>query len=204
MEKEPLDPARAAVVFANHHYWWDGYVCYLLAHHWRRERGMVWMREWRVFPPFHTVGAMPFPDDDMRVRIRTVRRTLRRLRDSPSVLFLFPERDLHPAPVLLPFQRVLFWLHRQLPDVTFVPAAVQIVAGIHEYPELYILRGLAFRSEEENEEKWLNEAQSEVARLLEALDAARQSEPERFQCILEGKRSINERWRCSGRPPGGS
>jgi hypothetical protein len=69
---------------------------------------------------------------------------------------------------------------------------------------MYIVRGRAFQSEGENEQRWLNEAQNEVARLLDALNTTRQSAPERFQCILEGKRSINERWRCSGRPLAGS
>ena len=200
-ERGRPDPGRSIIVFANHHYWWDGYLVHLLQQHWGFGTVMVWMREWRRFPPFGSLGAMPFPDDDMKTRIATIRQTLRTLKNTPSMLFLFPERDLHSAPTLLPFHRSLFWLHRQLDEIPLLPVAIQVVAGIHQYPEVFIATNRHFCCEESDEKAWLECARSEIAGLLGDLDRLQRSSPESFRRILDGRQSANERWRCSGRPP---
>ncbi len=196
-EQRPLDPGRPAIVFANHHHWWDGHFLHLLAQEWRPGRSMVWMKELSWFPPFGALGAMPFPDDDALARARTIRRTVRALRTTPSVLFLFPEGDLHPGPDLDPFGRSLFWLHEKLPDVPMVPAAIRICEGIHQYPEGFILAGHPFGCEEESQEEWLDRARDAVGRLMVELDQGIRDSPDTFRCVLEGRLSIDER-RCSG------
>lgn len=200
-ERDRPDPAQSTIVFANHHYWWDGYLVHLLRCHWRLEAGFVWMRDWRAFPPFGTLGAMPFPDDDVKARVRTIRRTLRLMRTAPSTLSIFPEGDLHPAPVLLPFNRALLWLHRQLPEVPLLPLAIEIVPGIQQYPEVFLRTGEFFSCAENDEQAWLNGAAEAVENLLGDLVLLREKSPDTFERILQGRPSISEPWRCSRRGP---
>lgn len=191
-------PGRSTILFANHHYWWDGYFAFLLRRHWQIETGMVWMSKMRAFPPFGTLGAMPFPADNVRVRMGTIRRTMRTLKDTPSILMLMPEGQLHEAPSLFPFQRSLVWLHRQLPEVDLLPAAIEVVQGIGQYPDVYMTTGDFFRANETDEQAWLDRAKEEVERLLASVDTARAQSPDEFKQILEGKKSAHERWKCSG------
>ncbi len=182
-----------AILFAPHHYWWDGYLCYWLSRVWG-VRAMVWMREWRRFPPFWSLGAMPFPNDNIALRMRAVRRTIWQLQQPGNLLFLFPEGELHPAPEVWAFQRALHWLHRQLPAVCLLPMAIEIVTGIHQYPEAYVLVGEPFESGRSNPDEWLNEARTCVQALLQQLSAARRDCPERFRTVLRGRLSDHERW----------
>jgi|FaiFalFF_MnMetaG_3_1042247.scaffolds.fasta_scaffold00294_3 hypothetical protein len=182
-----------AIVFAPHHYWWDGYLCYWLSRVWG-VRGAVWMREWRRFPPFWSLGAMPFPDNQTAIRLRTIRQTLRWLQQPGNLLFLFPEGALHPAPEVWAFQRALYWLRCQLPAVSLLPMAMEIVQGVHQYPEAYIVIGEPFESEMGESTRWLEQARRRVQTLLEALHQARLQHPEQFRKVLSGRLSANERW----------
>ncbi len=196
-EQEPLEARCPAIVFANHHYWWDGHFLHLLAREWRPGKSMVWMKELTPFPPFRALGAMPFPEDDAVARARTIRQTVKALRSTAALLFLFPEGDMHPAPDLGPFHRSLFWLHEKLPGTALMPAAIRIVEGIHQYPEAFILAGRPFACEEPNSDLWLGRARDVVRTLLEELDELLRGAPRAFRCILAGRLSIDER-RCSG------
>jgi 1-acyl-sn-glycerol-3-phosphate acyltransferase len=118
------DLSRPVILFANHHYWWDGYLGYWLIRAWGRSM-VVWMEAYRRFPPFRATGALPFPPDDPQVRARTVRRTVQILRTEPAALLLFPEGVLHgDTERLLPFQRSLHWLACRVPQATLLPLAI--------------------------------------------------------------------------------
>lgn len=197
LEMEPLDPSRPAIVFANHHYWWDAYLLHVLSREWRPRQARVWMRELTPFPPFAALGALPFPRDDAVERAMTVRRTLRELQTAPTLLFLFPEGELHPAPRLLPFGRALYWLHEQLPEVPLCPAAIRIAQGIHQRPEAQVLLGRPLGVAGEGQAEWLGAARSSVGQLLEDLERRWEAEPLSFRCIVEGRLSVDEN-RCSG------
>jgi hypothetical protein len=190
-DKEPPDPASPAIVFANHSYWWDGHFVYLLAQEWRPGKGMVWMKELAPFPPFAALGAMPFPDDDAVARATTIRRTVRALRSSPALLFMFPEGDIRPGPGLRPFARSLHWLHGMVPDAQLIPAAIRIVQDLHQYPEAYILSGETFVCEAPGP-RWLERARTAVGQLREELDERIGSGARGFRCIMGGRLSVDE------------
>lgn len=197
LETEPPDPSRPAIVFANHHYWWDAYLLHALAREWRPGQARVWMRELTSFPPFAALGALPFPDGDAVVRAATIRRTVRELQTTPTLLFLFPEGEMHPAPNLLPFGRALCWLHTQVPGVPLYPAAIRMAQGIHQRPEAQILLGQPLSLGYTNEIEWLDAARRNVAQLLEELERRWHKEPLSFRCIVKGRLSVDEH-QCSG------
>jgi len=137
---------------------------------------------------------MPFPDNQMATRMRTIRQTIRWLQQPGNLLFLFPEGELHPAPTVWRFRRALHWLHCRLPAVSLLPMAIEIVQGVHQYPEAYILLGEPFESQQNDSERWLEEARACVQGLLTELYQARQSNPDPFRQVLLGRLSVNERW----------
>ncbi len=196
----PVEP-KPLILFANHHYWWDGYLGYWLIRSWGR-RPLAWMEAYRRFPPFGAVGALPFPPDDAAARARTVRRTLEALQSPETVLLLFPEGKLHgETERLLPFQRSLHWLVRQTPKALLLPLAIYIEPSYHQYPRAYLSVGEPFSSESLNEEAWLCEAAQALQAQLNNLRADAQrtiSEVETvergYRVLLRGRRSIHERF----------
>jgi len=192
---------RPVILFANHHYWWDGYLGYWLIRAWGR-RMVVWMEAYRRFPPFRATGALPFPPDDPQVRARTVRRTVQILRTEPAALLLFPEGVLHgDTERLLPFQRSLHWLACRVPQATLLPLAIHIEPSYHQYPRAFLSVGAPFQSASTDETAWLAEAAGAVETLLRQTRAdarATLTDDEHaaqgFQVLLRGTRSIHERF----------
>lgn len=191
------DTTVPIVLFANHHYWWDGYLGYWLIRSWRR-RMVVWMESYRRFPPFGAVGALPFPSNDPIARARTIKRTMQILSTEPAVLLLFPEGELHgDTERLLPFQRSLHWLSCRLPQAMLLPLAVHIEPSYHQYPRAYLCVGEPFESRATHSAQWLSDAASAVESLLHQTRAeARTSvdDAQGFQILLRGKLSIHERF----------
>jgi len=195
------DPSCPVILFANHHYWWDGYLGYWLIRAWGRSM-VVWMEAYRRFPPFRATGALPFPPDDPQVRARTVRRTVQILRTEPAALLLFPEGVLHgDTERLLPFQRSLHWLACRVPQATLLPLAIHIEPSYHQYPRAYLSVGAPFQSASTDETAWLAEAAGAVETLLRQTRAdarAALTDDEHaaqgFQVLLQGTRSIHERF----------
>jgi hypothetical protein len=192
---------RPVILFANHHYWWDGYLGYWLIRAWGR-RMVVWMEAYRRFPPFRATGALPFPPDDPQVRARTVRRTVQILRTEPAALLLFPEGVLHgDTERLLPFQRSLHWLACRVPQAMLLPLAIHIEPSYHQYPRAFLSVGAPFQSASTDETAWLAEAAGAVETLLRQTRAdarAALTDDEHaaqgFQVLLQGTRSIHERF----------
>ena len=196
------DRNRPLVLFANHHYWWDGYLGYWLIRALGR-RMVVWMEAYRRFPPFGAIGALPFPPDDPQVRARTVRRTVQILRTEPATaLLLFPEGVLHgDTERLLPFQRSLHWLACRVPQATLLPLALHIEPSYHQYPRAYLSVGAPFQSAATDEAAWLAEAAGAVETLLRQTRAdahAALTDDEHaargFQVLLHGALSVHERF----------
>ena len=193
---------RPVILFANHHYWWDGYLGYWLIRAWGR-RMVVWMESYRRFPPFGAIGALPFPPDDPMARARTVKRSVQTLRTEPATaLLLFPEGTLHgDTERLLPFQRSLHWLACRVPQATLLPLAIHIEPSYHQYPRAYLSVGAPFQSASTDETAWLAEAAGAVETLLRQTRAdarAALTDDEHaaqgFQVLLQGTRSIHERF----------
>jgi hypothetical protein len=190
------------ILFANHHYWWDGYLGYWLIRAWGR-RMVVWMESYRRFPPFGAIGALPFPPDDPMARARTVKRSVQALRTEPATaLLLFPEGTLHgDTERLLPFQRSLHWLACRAPQATLLPLAIHIEPSYHQYPRAYLSVGAPFQSAATEPTDWLAEAAGAVETLLRQtrIDArAALTDDEHtargFQVLLQGALSIHERF----------
>jgi hypothetical protein len=192
---------RPVILFANHHYWWDGYLGYWLIRAWGRSM-VVWMEAYRRFPPFRATGALPFPPDDPQVRARTVRRTVQILRTEPAALLLFPEGTLHgDTERLLPFQRSLHWLACRVPQAVLLPLAIHIEPSYHQYPRAYLSVGAPFQGASTDETAWLAEAAGAVETLLRQTRAdarAALTDDEHtargFQVLLRGALSIHERF----------
>jgi hypothetical protein len=193
---------RPVILFANHHYWWDGYLGYWLIRAWGR-RMVVWMESYRRFPPFGAIGALPFPPDDPMARARTVKRSVQALRTEPATaLLLFPEGTLHgDTERLLPFQRSLHWLACRVPQATLLPLAIYIEPSYHQYPRAYLSVGAPFQSASTDETAWLAEAAGAVETLLRQTRAdarAALTDDEHtargFQVLLRGALSIHERF----------
>jgi len=195
------DRNRPLVLFANHHYWWDGYLGYWLIRAWGY-RSLAWMEAYRRFPPFGALGALPFPPDDPQARARTVRRTVQILRTEPAALLLFPEGMLHgDTERLLPFQRSLHWLACRVPQALLLPLAIHIEPSYHQYPRAFLSVGAPFQSAATDETAWLTEAAGAVEQLLRQTRAdarAALTDEEHatrgFQVLLQGARSIHERF----------
>jgi hypothetical protein len=190
------------ILFANHHYWWDGYLGYWLIRAWGR-RMVVWMESYRRFPPFGAIGALPFPPDDPMARARTVKRSVQALHTEPATaLLLFPEGTLHgDTERLLPFQRSLHWLACRVPQAMLLPLAIHIEPSYHQYPRAYLSVGAPFQSASTDETAWLAEAAGAVETLLRQTRAdarAALTDDEHaaqgFQVLLQGTRSIHERF----------
>ena len=196
------DPSCPVILFANHHYWWDGYLGYWFIRAWGR-RMVVWMESYRRFPPFGAIGALPFPPDDPMARARTVKRSVQALRTEPATaLLLFPEGTLHgDTERLLPFQRSLHWLACRAPQATLLPLAIHIEPSYHQYPRAFLSVGAPFQSAATDEAAWLAEAAGAVETLLRQTRAdARaaltdeQHAARGFQVLLRGTLSIHERF----------
>jgi 1-acyl-sn-glycerol-3-phosphate acyltransferase len=196
------DPSCPVILFANHHYWWDGYLGYWLIRAWGR-RMVVWMESYRRFPPFGAIGALPFPPDDPMARARTVKRSVQALRTEPATaLLLFPEGTLHgDTERLLPFQRSLHWLACRAPQATLLPLAIHIEPSYHQYPRAYLSVGAPFHSTATEPTEWLTEAAGALETLLRQTRAdarAALTDDEHtargFQVLLQGTRSIHERF----------
>lgn len=197
----PPDTTAPIVLFANHHYWWDGYLSHWLIRSWGR-RMVVWMESYRRFPPFEAIGALPFPSYDPIARARTIKRTVQILSAEPAVLLLFPEGELHgDTERLLPFQRSLHWLHCRLPQAMLLPLAIHIEPSYHQYPRAYLCVGEPFESAATSPTQWLGDAARAVEQLLHQTrvearttvdDLTHQAQD--FQVLLRGMRSIHERF----------
>jgi 1-acyl-sn-glycerol-3-phosphate acyltransferase len=196
------EPSCPVILFANHHYWWDGYLGYWLIRALGR-RMVVWMEAYRRFPPFGAIGALPFPPDDSQARARAVKRTVHALRTEPATaLLLFPEGTLHgDTERLLPFQRSLHWLACRVPQATLLPLAIHIEPSYHQYPRAYLSVGAPFQSAATDETAWLAEAAGAVETLLRQTRAdahAALTDDEHaargFQVLLHGALSVHERF----------
>lgn len=189
----------SSIIFANHHYWWDGYLCYLIGKTWSQPM-TLWMEEWRWFPPFWALGALPFPEHALHTRARTVRHTVRLLKNPPHVLFIFPEGSIHTGSELLPFGRALYWLAQHVSNAQLFPMSIVITHTRHQYPRAYmhVDRPITLI---DNPENGLEQARICVGRLVEALrleaeryDTTAEAEQAGFTLLVRGKPSVNERW----------
>ncbi len=184
-----LPPAAPVVLYANHHNYYDGHLLWLLTHRLLKRPATLWMEDWGRFPLFAPLGVQPFPPGDARRRMRTVRRTARRMRQTPrTVLAHFPEGRLHPPEEgVLPFEdEPLRRLARLLPEARWWPVALHITWRNEARPTA-LLTSAAPRP-----------APAEAhARLESCWHALRSEPPADTHLLLEGRAGPSERWNLS-------
>ncbi len=190
-----LPEGRPAVVYLNHHTFQDGYLLWLLTHRVLRRPTVLWMEDWDRAPLFGPLGVLPFPPDDRRQKLATVRETARRLRADPRTLFLyFPEGDLRPPDLGLgPFDAERFErLARLLPPETlWWPAALRLTWWGEDRPTALMAAGEPHEAPDGRERERL---EALLARLHDV-------RPGEGTVLLEGQPSPHERWDLSRLAP---
>ena len=189
-----LPKERPVVLYMNHHNFYDGYLAWLIIDRVLHRQGITWMAEWHRFPPFSAAGALPFPQDDERLRAHTVRRTARRLKDSSNTaLAYFPEGTLHrPEEGILPFSSApLRRLERLFPALTWYPVGLHVTWWGEAKPTV-VLGGGSAHNRIDGEEH---------ARLDTVWQAVRSAPPQSCDVLLEGRSDVAERWSLAALEP---
>ena len=187
-------PGRPLVLLANHHVYLDSFLLWhLTTQVWGRPM-VVWMEAWDRAPLFGPVGALPFPADDARRRVRTIRETARRMDDNPGTcLYLYPEGSMRvPEEGLGPFKADLDRLARTLPDgVAWAPVGIRTSWWGEARPTAILAVGEA-RDTPDDARRYLVEsmAHAETAR-PEDLKSGR------ARVLFEGSVGDDERWDLS-------
>lgn len=191
-----LPPGRPVVLYANHHYHQDGYLLLQLVRNRLGRPPMLWMRHWDRIPLFAPLGVHPFPEDDPRQRLATMRTTARRLREHPETVFLYyPEGAIGPPDAgIAPFERERFTrLERLFPDETvWWPVAMHVTWWDDERPTA-LLTGDPPHEHPDGTEA------DRLTALLARLRAARPTDP--TITLFDGGRSAGARWNLSALAP---
>lgn len=182
-----IPPDAPVVLYMNHQYFYDGYVAWWFLKTVLQRNCLVWMREWHRFPFFAASGAYPFPDDQPRRRLRTIKQTMERITNRPEdALLLFPEGTMHAMnEPLLPFDDRLFSiLHRLGPSALFVPLALHVTHANEALPSARLLCGIPHQTPTGEERKTL---EGLTKRLRDSLCPT-------AEVLLQGTASPNARW----------
>lgn len=183
-----LPQAQPVILYANHHYFHDGYLLWALCQRLRRPP-LLWMAERDRFPIFGPEGALPFPPNDPQRRARTIRRTARLLESQPHrTLLYFPEGHLHPPEEgITPFApRTFDKLNRILPTPKmWWPVALHVTWWGEDRPTA-LLTGGSFSHHSTGTER------EQLEDLLRKLRAVSPAVPHHL--LLDGTHSPSERW----------
>nr|WP_246351318.1 lysophospholipid acyltransferase family protein [Deinobacterium chartae] len=172
-------PLGGAVLAANHHSWWDGYLAGELAWaHCRPPAVLMDDAQLTRFAFFRHLGALG---------TRELRPALRRLR-AGQALVIYPEGRLRPPAPVSDLRPGAAWLAERA-DVPLLPLAVRVVMRGHEAPEAYAWIGPPSSGPQ---------LEADLNRLLGELDhALGVHDPERplpgFDRVMRGRASTSER-----------
>ena len=190
-----VSPDRPLVIYANHHVYADSYLLFhLITQHLDRPF-LVWMEAWDKAPLFGPVGALPFPADDPRQRVQTIRETARRMEADPrTTLLLYPEGTMGvPEAGLAPFAADLPRLARLLPDTAgWWPVGVRTSWWGESRPTALLGAGRVQDAPDGDEADRLNS-------VLRQLEAVRPGDLVAGQAhlLLDGTKGPDERWDLS-------
>lgn len=185
-----LPVGRPVVIYANHPAFHDALVLGFLARRVLHREPCVWMEEYRRFPVFRRVGALPFPAEDPNRRAATIRRTIARMRDPRTAFIYFPEGRLQPFEEgLREFSPEVFSrLERVFPPSLWWPVALKVSICDSARPTATLIGGSV-------EEGAIGGEREKLASLLAGL-ADRKA---KRITLLEGRRGPDERWRWAAR-----
>ena len=182
-----FDKNKPILLYANHHTFHDGYVLWLVSKKLLGREIQLWMEDWDNFPIFGAVGARPFPENDLKQRIKTIRRTGEYLLKHPrSTLIYFPEGTLHPPEEgIIPFPpKIMHQLNRILPEVQWWPVAIHLTTHGEAQPTLLLTGGEPHEHPDGQERE----------RLEACLHTLRSQVHSCETLLLGGKNSPNEAW----------
>lgn len=191
--REIVPRDRPLVLYANHHYFHDGYLLWLLVSRILDRQALIWMREWDRVPIFTPIGALPFPEDDRSRRAATARRTGEELAADPrNTLIYFPEGEMSPPDAgVQPFDDGrMHRLSRLVPeDGLWWPVAVRLTWWKDSGP-IALLTGGDLREVPGDDNA------AGLQTLIERLTDVRPGDPDLIP-LLEGARDVNERFDLS-------
>lgn len=187
-EPPQLPENTPVILYANHQYFHDSYLLWIVIEKMLGRRTMIWMAEWDAFPFFAALGAYPFPSNNARRRVVTVRQTQQAFRERPeTMLIYYPEGILHrPDEALLPFDNQTFARFDRLFDQKmWWPVMVHVTWWGEDRPTALMTGG----------ETHAYSTGDEHTRLASLRDQLLNATPESAHVLLEGKTSAAERWR---------
>jgi 1-acyl-sn-glycerol-3-phosphate acyltransferase len=124
-------PAAGAVLVANHHSWWDGYLLWWTVRRSQRHVAMIIdARTLARFPFFRRLGGIA--PEEARAAARRVERG--------EWLVVFPEGALTPPGRLAPFARGAQAISRWA-RAPVVPVGIRVVMRARQRPEAYLRVG---------------------------------------------------------------
>ena len=185
-------PGRPLVLYANHHVYHDSFLLWHLVTRTLGRPAFVWMEKWETAPFFGAIGALPFPTDDARARVRAIRAVAARMRaDARTALYLYPEGTMGPPEAgLAPFQTDFARLARLLPDdAAWWPVAVSTSWWGENLPTALLAAGPPHDAPDGAERDRLADALGRLAQARPGDVAAG-----RAHVLSEGRRGPDERW----------
>jgi len=191
----PLEIAddQSLVVYSNHNSYYDGYLAWWFFSQYLDRPYKVWMEDFDRFPQFGPLGALPFPKDNPKTRMSTIKKSAKLLESQKGqVVHFMPEGKLtRPEKGVGPFQADLGRFDKVLCNKLWLPFVIHISWNGGPNPIAYMACGdvhdLATGNEMEKLKTLLQESK-------ESLDG------ESFQ-LLKGKIPTQDRWDFSFSKP---
>ncbi len=175
--------AATALLTANHHSWWDGYLVWLLRERLQARMGLI-MRAAQLdrFRFFRPMGV--FSD-------REVRQAIHRLKHGESVV-IFAEGQLCPPGVVREIRPGSAFLARKA-QVPIQPLALRVVVRGAQHPEAFISLGPVLPATA-SAEQIVAAINHELAQIEQSIA---HSDPEQmppgYTCWLAGAQGLHER-----------
>lgn len=206
----PAEPDCPIVFIGNHPSWWDAIVPLLLSYGRFHHDAYAMMEEKQLarYRFFRKIGCFSVVREDPRSAVRSLAYAADLLRGTPRALWMYPQGVLTSVE-----QRPLRFfggaarLLRDLGDVFAVPTAFRYEFVGDERPEIFVSFGKAWRIRND-EHVHVHMTTSILSQLVEhEMDLQREDiicrDFSSYETILEGKKSINERWDAMrGKKPG--
>ena len=178
--------SQSLVVYSNHNSYYDGYLAWWFFKHYLKRPYRVWMEELDRFPQFTLLGALPFPKNDPKRRISTIRKSAHLINTNPGqVIHFMPEGELqNPENGIGEFKTDLVRFDKILGNKEWLPFVIYISWNGGPKPVAYIGAGAAHTEAHGDENVKLKTSLNNLIR-------ASQSESE---CIFEGAIPTQDKW----------
>lgn len=99
---------------------------------------MMEYKQMQAYPFFKYLGAFSTMPHNRSHNLSSLRYAVQSMSRPNAALFVYPEGEIVPAGSEINFKRGIGWLHKQLPNIDFVPIGIQIHAIRSDKPELHL------------------------------------------------------------------